>query len=196
MFIVGAGDTSVVLYVKLRDSTTGFAKTGLAFGSPGAFASYVRPKAAKIDITLATQTVTGTWSSGGFVEVDATAAPGLYRLDVPDGAFALGVGYVIINIGFTGVLAESLEVILDPMPDITTGLVVGDAANTPTTFKTNLTSAVDDFYKDIWFLVRSGTGAVQLKQISAYNGTTKFVTLGSPLTATLSNNDSFVLVNR
>lgn len=196
MYIVGSGDTSVVIYVKLRDSSTGFAKTGLTFASAGGVCSYVRPKAAKVDITLATQTVTGVWSSGGFVEVDATAAPGLYRLDVPDGAFAVGVGYVIVNIGFTGVLAEAVEVILDPMPDLTTGLIVGDALNTTLTFKTNLASAVDNFYKDIWFLFRSGSLAVQLKQISSYVGATKFITLTAALTGIPSNNDSFVLVNR
>lgn len=196
MFIVGAGDTSCTIYVKLRDSSTGFAKTGLAWNTAGAAASYTRPKAAKIDIALATNTPSGAWSSGGFVEVDATAAPGLYRLDVPDGAFAAGVGYVIISITFTGVLAEAVEVILDPMPDIIPGTVQTDAGNTTLTFKTNLPSVVNNFYKDAWLLFRTGSLAGQLKQVSAYTGGTLFITLASALTAAPINGDTFVIVNR
>ena len=60
-----AGDTSKTIYVRLRDSTTGLAKTGLAYNSAGAIASYTLPLAARSAITLATQTVTGAWSSGG-----------------------------------------------------------------------------------------------------------------------------------
>lgn len=195
MFIVGAGDTSNTIYVKLRDSSTGFAKTGLAFNSAGAFCSYVRPKAAKIDITLATQTVSGAWSSGGFVEVDATAAPGLYRLDLPDGVAAAGVGYAIVNIGFSNVLAESVEVILDPMPDVSQGTVVADAGNSLTAFKTNLTSPVADFHKDAYCLFRTGLLAGQVKKVTAYNGTFKVLTVNA-LTSIPGTNDTFVLINR
>lgn len=196
MFIVGAGDTSVTIYVKLRDSSTGFAKTGLVWNSAGAACSYTRPKAAAIDIVLQTQTPSGAWASGGFVEVEATKAPGLYRLDLPDGALAAGVGYVLAAITFTGVLAEVVEVILDPMPDIIPGTVQADAGNTASTFKTNLPSVVNNFYKDAWLLFRTGALAGQLKQISAYTGGTLFITLLSALTAVPNNGDTFVIVNR
>ena len=76
-FGIYAGDTDKTIYIRLRDSTTGLAKTGLAFNSAGASCSYVLPGAADVAITLATQTVTGAHSDGGFVEVDATTAKGL-----------------------------------------------------------------------------------------------------------------------
>lgn len=196
MYIVGEGDTSVTLYVKLRDSSTGFAKTGLAWNSGGAFASYVRPKAAKIDITLATQTVTGAWSSGGFVEVDATAAPGLYRLDPPDGAFAIGVGYSLINIGFTGVLTETVEVILDAYPDVVRGTVQADAGNLATTFKTNLTSAVDNYYKYGWWVFRSGSLSGQIREVTGYVGATKFLVFANGFTAAPNTSDIGLFINR
>lgn len=195
MFIVGAGDTSNTVYVKLRDSATGFAKTGLLFNTAGVFCAYVRPKAASVDIALVTQTVTGAWTSGGFVEVDAAKHPGLYRLDLPDGVAAAGVGYAVVSIGFTGVLAESLEIILDPMPDIAQGTVLTDPGNTSATFKTNLTSAVDNFHKDAYCLFRTGALAGQVKKVTAYSGTTKFITVNA-LTAAPGTNDTFVLVNR
>lgn len=196
MYIVGAGDTSVTLYIKLRDSSTGAAKTGLLFNSAGVAASYVRPKAAPVDIVLVTQTVTGAWTSGGFVEIDNAKCPGLYRVDVPDGAFAVGVGYTLVNITFSNVLAESLEVILDPMPDVISGLIQTDSGNTVSTFKTSLTSAVDNFHKDAWILFRSGNLAGLARQISGYTGASKFITVGDPCPSIPLNNDAFVIVNR
>lgn len=195
MFVRGVGDTSNLLYFKLRDSSTGAPKTGLLYNSAGAFCSYVRPKAAAVDIALATQTVTGDWVSGGFVEIDAVKAPGLYRLDVPDGVAAVGVGFTLVTIGFSGVLAETVEVILDPMPDAPSGVVVGDAANTSLTFKTNLPSTLVNAYKDAWILFRTGTLGVQVKQIAA-SAADGFLTLVGALTGVPGNNDSFIIVNR
>lgn len=195
MYVFGIGATSVRLYVKLRDSATGFAKTGLAWNSAGGFASYVRPGAAAVAITLATQTVTGAWSSGGFVEVDAALAPGLYRLDLPDGVCALGADFAIVSIGFSGVLAESVELVLDPYPDVPSGLVATDAGNTALSFKTNLTSSVDNFCKDHFLTFRTGLPN-QSKRVTAYNGTTKVITVEGGFTGTPPDNAQFTLVNR
>lgn len=104
-----AGDTDKTIYLRLRDSTTGLAKTGLAYNSAGAVASYTLPLAARAAITLATQTVTGAHSDGGFVEVDATNCKGLYRLDLPDAAIASGA-FSIISIEFDGIIEESVEI--------------------------------------------------------------------------------------
>lgn len=104
-----AGDTDATIYVRLRDSTTGLAKTGLAFNSAGAVCSYVLPRAARAAITLATQTVDGAHSDGGFVEVDATNCKGLYRLDLPDAAIASGA-YTLISIEFDGIIEETIAI--------------------------------------------------------------------------------------
>ena len=91
------GSTSQSLYLVALDSTstTGGRKTGLVFNSSGLTAYYVRNGATSTAITLATlASASAAWSSGGFVEVDATNTPGLYRLDVPDAAFATGVDSV------------------------------------------------------------------------------------------------------
>lgn len=108
-FGIVAGDTDKTIYVRLRDSTTGLAKTGLAFNSAGAVASYVLPGAARAAITLATQTVAGAHADGGFVEVDATNCKGLYRLDLPDAAIASGA-YSLISIEFDGIIEETVIV--------------------------------------------------------------------------------------
>lgn len=90
--------TDVTVYVFIQDSsaTTGAGLTGLTFETASLVASYVRPLAARAALTLATQTVTGAHSDGGFVEVDATNMPGVYRLDLPDAVCATGVGSVVV----------------------------------------------------------------------------------------------------
>lgn len=110
-------DTDVTLYITLYqdDSGTnpGSAKTGLTFESAGIKLYYTRALAAAAVINPATQTVTGAHSDGGFVEISATNAPGLYRLDLPDAACATGVDYVIVSVYMTGVIAKSVLVLLN-----------------------------------------------------------------------------------
>jgi len=107
------GYTSLRAYVFIQDSsvTTGAGLTGLVYNSSGLVASYVRPGASRTAITLATQTVTGAFSSGGFVEVDATNMPGVYRLDIPDAALATGVDSVVVMLkGATNMVPCVLEI--------------------------------------------------------------------------------------
>jgi len=91
-------------------STTGGGKTGIAFNAASFTAYYVRPAGSATAITLATQTVTGAWSSGGWVEVDATNLPGIYRFDIPNAVFATGVDHAIVMLkGASGMAPVSLE---------------------------------------------------------------------------------------
>ena len=72
--------------------------TGLTPTSAGLVAHYVRSKSAPVQIPLVAQTPTGSWVSGGFCEISASTVPGLYRLDVPNGAFADGAENVTIYV--------------------------------------------------------------------------------------------------
>jgi hypothetical protein len=49
-----------------------------------------------VQISLISQTPTGSWASGGFAEISSANAPGVYRLDVPDAAFVSGYDDVTI----------------------------------------------------------------------------------------------------
>tara|TARA_R110000868_G_scaffold347782_1_gene608739 strand:+ start:90 stop:1088 length:999 start_codon:yes stop_codon:yes gene_type:complete len=73
-------------------------------------ASYCLPLAARSAITLATQTTTGAHSDGGFVEVDATNMPGVYRFDLPDAAVASGRSVVVYLHGATNQAQTVLEI--------------------------------------------------------------------------------------
>ena len=113
------GTTSVTLLVFIQDTTsaTGAGLTGLVFNTASLTAYYARPGAAAAAITLATQTVAGAFSSGGFVEVDATNMPGVYRFDIPDAALAAGVSSVVAMLkGAANMAPLLLEIQLSPMP--------------------------------------------------------------------------------
>jgi hypothetical protein len=79
---------------------------------------------------------------------------------------------------------------------INSGAVATDGGNTATTFKTNLTEAVSDFWKDAFIKFTSGSLSEQVKKITAYNGTTKFITVSGGFTGTPSASDTFDIINR
>lgn len=112
LFVQAQATSNRSEYVFVQDSasTTGGGKTGIAFNAAGFTAYYVRPGASATAITLATQTVTGAWSSGGWVEVDATHLPGIYRFDIPNAVFATGVDHAVVMLkGASGMAPVSLE---------------------------------------------------------------------------------------
>jgi hypothetical protein len=87
--------------------------TGLTFSTSGLAAYYVRNQSAPVAITLVTQTATGAWSSGGFAEISSSLVPGVYRLDVPNAAFAAGASDVTIVVrGASGTNGAVLTVTL------------------------------------------------------------------------------------
>jgi hypothetical protein len=128
--------TDVTTYVFIQDSskTTGEGLTGLAYNTASLVGYYVRPKGSATAITLATQTVTGDHSDGGFVEIDATNMPGVYRLDLPDAVCATGVNSVVVMLkGATNMSPVVLELQLtdfdlnDASPNVTVADIATDA---------------------------------------------------------------------
>jgi hypothetical protein len=111
--LIRKGATSQTVYLEVLDSssTTGARLTGLVFNTASLVASYARNGAARVAITLVTQTAAGAWTSGGFVAVDGTNMPGVYRLDVPDAAFATGADSVVVTLkGAANMVQVSTEV--------------------------------------------------------------------------------------
>lgn len=105
------GATDVTLHVLLRNSSASpyAGLTGLAWNSGSLVAYYWRTgAAAPVAITLATQTVNGAHADGGFVEVDGTNFPGLYRLDLPDAVCAAGVEQVSVVLRGAANLEETV----------------------------------------------------------------------------------------
>lgn len=134
--LVKKATTDVTVYVFIQDSTvtTGAGKTGLVYNSSGLVCYYVRPLAAAAALSLVTQTVTGAHSDGGFVEVDATNMPGVYRLDLSDAICATAVNSVVVMLkGATGMAPLLLEIQLvnfDPNANLDANLVAIDGQAT------------------------------------------------------------------
>lgn len=108
--LAGATSQSILVFIQDSSSTTGGGKTGLAYNTSSLVCYYAKPGANSVSVSLATQTVTGAFSSGGFVEVDSTNMPGIYRLDIPDAAIS-AVGTVVFMLkGASGMAPLPLEI--------------------------------------------------------------------------------------
>jgi hypothetical protein len=116
----GTTNVTVYLFIQNSSSTTGAGLTGLVFNSASLTGYYVRPLGSATSITLATQTVTGAHSDGGFVEVSAANMPGVYRLDLPDAICASGVRSAVVMLkGATNMAPVTLEVDLNAEVNVT-----------------------------------------------------------------------------
>src|ERR1035438_3263563 len=94
-----AGATSQSILVDLYILATGAGQTALVYNSSGltAYYSFAGATATSTAITLATlATVTTAWSSGGFIKLDDTNMPGIYRFDIPNVVIAAAKGREVI----------------------------------------------------------------------------------------------------
>ena len=88
----GATDQSVTIYIV--DDTDGTPEEGVVFNSAGIAIWYRREGAAKVALTLVTlASASAAHTDSGFLHID----DGVYRLDLPDAAFATGAGEVTIG---------------------------------------------------------------------------------------------------
>jgi hypothetical protein len=132
--IIKAGATSQTIDLFIQDSasTTGGGKTGLAYNTASLTAYYRKgATGTPTAITLATQTVGGAYSSGGFVEIDGTNMPGMYRLDLPNAVVDTAGSVTLMLKGASGMapLPIELQVIAADLDDATAlGLSRLDAA--------------------------------------------------------------------
>lgn len=98
--------TDVALVQNAGSTAPGDPILGLAFGTTGIQAYYRQAGTGTLTaITLATQTVTGAYASGGFVQISSSNAPGQYRFDIPNAVLATAGEW---NITFSGAPAGTV----------------------------------------------------------------------------------------
>jgi len=125
MRMIQKGSTDITDYVFLVDSVTGAPETALTITDLDI--QYVRngaAPAAKVDATALGSTG-AAHSDNGMIEIDATDQPGLYRVDIPDAAFATGASQVIVTVHGTGIHPAHLTfqlVDFDPEDSVRMGL--------------------------------------------------------------------------
>jgi hypothetical protein len=127
----GLTDVTVYLFVQDSSKTTGEGLTGLAYNTANLVASYVRPLGSRTAITLATlAAVTSAHTDGGFIEIDATNMPGVYRLDLPDAVCATGVPSAVVMLkGASNMTPVLLEIQLTDFDLNSTSNTVGTVTN-------------------------------------------------------------------
>jgi VCBS repeat-containing protein len=118
---IKAASTSVSVFFRLCDTTTGAATTGkIAADMTG---SYWRQGGVRVAITLTDlAAVNSAYSSGGVKEVDGTNQPGLYRLDLPDGAVGTGADWVVVSIKVAGCQACDVPLALPTYATLSSAL--------------------------------------------------------------------------
>lgn len=121
--IIAPGSTDVTTYFKLVHPTTGVPVTGATITDLDI--TYVRDRAAatKADLT-ALAAVDSVHGDNKAIQIDATNAPGLYRVDFPDAAFAAGVARVQLIVNGAAVDPAVIEVELLPFLTPITGATV------------------------------------------------------------------------
>lgn len=132
----GSTDRSVDLYI--IDSTDGTPETGVLYNTAGIDLKYRRDLSAAVSITEATlAALTTAHADGGFLEI----GNGVYRLDLPDAAFATGADHVTIYGTVTGMIVLPVTVQLinfDPEAALATPTNITAGTITTTTNLTNL----------------------------------------------------------
>ena len=202
---INTSDTNVTINIFIKDSSNG-GVTGLAFNSASLTCYYVRPGAAAIQLALVTQTVTGTHTDGGFVEIDAANMPGIYRLDLSNAIVASGVNAVRLMLqGAAGMVPADIEIQLDLVDNIWDEILIGSTHNITNSSGRRMreagaplireetaqgagtgsnqiqldagASAIDGAYDPSMVLIIDGTGLGQTRLILEYDGTTKTATI-------------------
>ncbi len=189
-FSPGATSQTIDVFLPDSSSTIGAGLAALVFNTANLKAYYRNTATGTVTvITLATQTVGGAWSSGGFVELDATNAKGMYRFDIPNAVLAaagegfihfygatnlaqtpvqISVGYVPANVVQLGGVTQSatdLKDFADDGYDPSTNKVQGVVLTDTTTTLTNLPAITANW------LTAAGTAADFSTEIrTAING--------------------------
>lgn len=117
---VKQGQTDYTILILVRD-TDGAPLTGLTNASAGIDVSYTRVETdndvtitAGAVVALASPALTDPHLDWGFLEVDSTNAPGIYRFDMADGVFASGAWSSVVTLIATGADPTHIEFVLVP----------------------------------------------------------------------------------
>ena len=169
------GTTDYTASILIRD-TAGAVKTGLTFESAGLDVTYARVEIDNDVVVTAgapvTTTLTGAHVDWGFVEVDATNHPGLYKLDIADGVFAAGAWSAVVTVIGTGLDPTHIEYIL--------------SGNTLDTIGSDVAAILVDTDTTIPGLITAASPSQHIPTANTENGNT---TLDGGTFASVSTND-------
>lgn len=178
--------------------------------------SYTRGKSAPVNVTtgVGARSGVGVHTDWAVTRKSSADDPGVYQLDVADAVFQAGVSDGSIRL-FFGDLASptyrcvpvrfqltefSQESIYNLMKHVSSGAIVSDVGNTAQTFKLDTTSTMDDAFGDLLIRIVDSTSglfpqAAQIQKPGGYDGSTKFVTLKTPLSSAPNGGEGIQIFN-
>lgn len=123
---------------------------------------------------------------------------GSYLYEVTASASAI-MGYGAANFEVRGATTVDLTPVTTGLDKLVGAFIVvqasvSDAGPASASFTTSLTKTTTDFYKNAVLTFTSGSLTGQSRRVSAYNGTTKTVTLSPDLSSPPANGDLFTIV--
>lgn len=125
MSIVKSGTTGRSEYFNILDKTAGTPKTGLTITQ--LLIGYTRSRQGNVTTNLsALPNTSAAWSSAAAIEIDSANAPGLYRVDVPDAAYATGVDTVILTVYANTTVASVAPAMKEVQIDVSVATVTGN----------------------------------------------------------------------
>jgi hypothetical protein len=177
---VGSTSKRMVIFVQNATSTVGAGLTGLTHASSGLeWWWYSETSGTDTQVTLAGQTL-GTWTSGGFVQVDATNLPGFYELGIPN-VLLTGTTPTWVTMQLAGAVSMvpvNIEIELtgfNPANGTFTSTVVGTVTATVPTLSTNV-----NVVQWLGTAVTSNAG-VPLVDINSITGTVTATVVGGTI---------------
>lgn len=166
-----AGTTSKMLNVFFQDSskTTGAGLAGISNNSSGLLAHFIRENdSASTPIAIVSAAI-GTYTTGGIVEIESSAMPGLYQIGLPNAVCSAGTSksVVLYYTGATNLAPCLLEIELtqvDNQDSVRYGMTAlpNAAANAANGLLTAGTGANQISTSAGAMLVQSGTAAGQI----------------------------------
>jgi hypothetical protein len=122
--------------------------------------------------------------------VEIAPSSGRYSLDLTASEMDAGVIAIMVE----NLAIDPLDLIVTT-PNQPSGAVVADGLNSSFTFKTDRTEVGTDFWKDCVVAFASGALQGQVRRVVGYDGSTKFMSVLSPLSAAPAPGDRFLLLN-
>lgn len=142
------GTVDFISYFNLVDSAAGTPETALTITNIDATYTRAQAAAVKNDLTALAATTTAHTDNKG-IEVDATNAPGLYRIDWPDAAFASGADKVILTVTCSGCAPAHLIVELVDCEPADVQAILGALATSAAAGDPGTTTTLTAYLKQI-----------------------------------------------
>lgn len=178
--------------------------TGVSYNNSSLNVFYLRQNSNPVSIGLTFVSSTGSWKSGGFVEVDSSTLPGIYRFDLPNEMLVSGVNNANLIVRGSN-LYNGAFINIDLTESVTNSSIANTVwTNANRTLSATALSAYDvwNFNNrtlsstgisayDVWNFNNRTLSSTGLSAYDVWNYTDRIITGGTGVSITQSFPDNF-----